>query len=488
MTVHGPGQFTGDVDVLTGRAALVTGRALEDGRVLAARARRSCGGRSTSCPSWARSSSRPSSCAGRCCSATASRASRSSARAFPRRAPAARLRHPQRDPVHVDRPRDRRAGRSDAAAVRRAGLGHADRDRPGRPVRSKPSLDEFARCAGLDVYAERGPRLRLIVVGAGPAGLAASVYAASEGLDVLTAEAAGGRRPGRHQLADRELSRLSGRHLGRGADPERAAPGAAVRRAHHRALPGPLTRHRRRRPDRHPEDGTRLRTRCVLVASGVEYRPARRAAVRRLRGAGIYYAATEMEARLCRGEDVVVVGARQFGGAGDRLSSRDQARQVHVVVRGDDLGASMSRYLVDRIERLRQRHDPLRRRGRRAWRATGIWRRCRHAADGGDLRRSTPARSSSSSAPTPNTELAPWLRRAGPQGLRADRAGTAARNGRERALDGGGPHPFLLETSLPGVFAAGDVRSGSVKRCASAVGEGAMAVSFVHAHLARAAA
>ena len=95
-------------------------------------------------------------------------------------------------------------------------------------------------------------------------------------------------------------------------------------------------------------DGTRLRSRCVLVASGVEYRRLDVPRFGDFEGAGIYYAATEMEARLCRGEEVVVVGGGNSAGQAIVFLA-DQARQVHMLVRGNDLGASMSRYLVDRI-------------------------------------------------------------------------------------------------------------------------------------------
>jgi thioredoxin reductase (NADPH) len=228
-------------------------------------------------------------------------------------------------------------------------------------------------------------------------------------------------------------------------------------------------------------DGTKLRTRCVLIGTGVSYRRLDLPRFRDLEGAGIYYAATDIEARLCRGDDVVVVGAGNSAGQAIVHLSR-YARSVHIVMRGDDLGKSMSRYLVDRVEHLDN---------------VVIYRRTVvSAVEGNGHLTAVTIRDGSNNetrlsttalflfiGADPNTS---WLSGCieldakgfvltGPQLPRE-----TVDNTRWRAI---GRPPFLLETSLPGVFAAGDVRSGSVKRCASAVGEGAITVSFVHQHV-----
>jgi thioredoxin reductase (NADPH) len=232
-------------------------------------------------------------------------------------------------------------------------------------------------------------------------------------------------------------------------------------------------------------DGTRLRTRCVLVSSGVEYRRLDVPRFGEFEGAGIYYAATEMEARLCRGEETVVVGGGNSAGQAIVFLA-EQARQVHVLLRGEDLGARMSRYLVDRIEQLPNVtvHS----------RATvtglegdGHLSRVQ-ARRGGELLHFDTSSLFLFIGASPNTE---WLRgcvELDRNGFVVTGSGLSAGTAQSERWKAAGRTPFILETSLPGVFAAGDVRSGSVKRCASAVGEGSMAVMFMHAHLARAAA
>jgi thioredoxin reductase (NADPH) len=231
-------------------------------------------------------------------------------------------------------------------------------------------------------------------------------------------------------------------------------------------------------------DGTRLRTRCILVATGVSYRRLDLPNFGEFEGAGIYYAATEMEARLCRGDDVVVVGAGNSAGQAIVFLSRF-ARRVHVVVRSGDLGKSMSRYLVDRIEHIEnvtihRNAEVSAVEGNGHLTSIGIRDR-----SGQTSRLDTSALFLFIGA-DPNTN---WLSGC----IELDAKGFVmtgqelpreiSDNPRWTAI---GRTPFLLETSLPGVFAAGDVRSGSMKRCASAVGEGAMAVSFVHQHIGKA--
>ena len=230
-------------------------------------------------------------------------------------------------------------------------------------------------------------------------------------------------------------------------------------------------------------DGAQLRARCVLIATGVSYRRLELPRYRDFEGAGIYYAATEMEARLCRGDDVVVVGAGNSAGQAIVYLAR-YARHVHVVVRGDDLGRSMSRYLVDRVE-----HIP----------NVTIHRGAVVCGVEGDGHlRSVRIRSGSDAGSwVETTALFMFI---GADANTAWLDGCVDLDPKGFVLTGGqlprgtadapprsaiGRPPYHLETSVPGVFAAGDVRSGSVKRCASAVGEGAISVSFVHQHIGR---
>ena len=230
-------------------------------------------------------------------------------------------------------------------------------------------------------------------------------------------------------------------------------------------------------------DGTRIRTRCVLVASGVEYRKLDVPRASDFYGAGIYFAATEMEARLCKGEEVVVVGAGNSAGQAIVYLSR-HARHVHVLVRGTDLDARMSRYLVERIQSIENVSIHL---GATVTQLDGnghLGAVHYQTKDGETTKIATSSLFLFMGADA-NTS---WLRGC----VELDKKGfvstgtalspAAADTERWRSV---GRAPFPLETSLPGVFAAGDVRSGSVKRCASAVGEGSMAVTFVHACIAR---
>jgi thioredoxin reductase (NADPH) len=351
---------------------------------------------------------------------------------------------------------------------------------------SRPSLEDFGACAGLTAALEPEHVYDLVIVGAGPAGLAAAVYASSEGLDVLVADSmAAGGQAGTSMLIENYLgfpAGISGSELTKNALMQAQRFGATV------SVPTTVGSLGMDGGDRvlTLSDGTRLRTRCVLIASGVEYRKLDAPRVNEFEGAGIYYAATEMEARLCRGEEVVVVGAGNSAGqAVVYLSGRDRCSHVHLVMRGNDLGKSMSRYLVDRVEGLENVTV------HRNTRITGLQGDGHLDAveleDKGGRRRTI-----ATSAlflligADPKTE---WLRNC----VELDKKGfvlTGKNLSPETAgneqWQAAGRSPFLLETSLPGIFAAGDVRSGSTKRVAAAVGEGAITVSFVHAHIGRA--
>jgi thioredoxin reductase (NADPH) len=352
--------------------------------------------------------------------------------------------------------------------------------REGRYL-ANPTVAQLAHCAGLEATIDPSELLDLIVVGGGPAGLAAAVYAASEGLDVLVIErvAAGG-QAGTSSRIENYLGfplGVSGPELMRNALLQAQKFGARI------TVPGSVQRLGIDAGARviTLDDGTKIRGKSILVATGVEYRRLDVPRLGEFEGAGVYYAATDTETKLCRNEEVVVVGAGNSAGQAIVALSR-YARRVHVIARGRDLGKSMSRYLVDRVEQIDnvQIH-----RGAvvAALEGDGHLEAVRIRDDAGsEMRIETPALFLFIGA-DPHTE---WLSGC----VQLDKKGfvltgaavplDALRGDLWRAQ---GRTPFFLETSLPGVFAAGDVRSGSVKRCASAVGEGAMAVSFIHASL-----
>jgi len=346
-----------------------------------------------------------------------------------------------------------------------------------------PSIGQFAACAGLTYSLDSDHIYDLVVVGAGPAGLAASVYGASEGLDVLTLDAlAAGGQAGTSARIENYLgfpTGISGKDLTQNALLQAQRFGARITvpcQARSLGIDGgervvTLV------------DGTRIRTRCVLVASGVRYRDLGVPREQEFRCAGIYFAATEMEARLCKGEEVVVVGAGNSAGQAIVHLAR-HARHVHVLVRGNDLGASMSRYLVDQVLSIDNVTVNL---GSRVTRldGNGHLQSLHYSTPDGTEKQVDTSSLFLFIGAEANTD---WLRGC----VALDKNGfvltgtslppETADAERWRTV---GRRPLLLETSLPGVFAAGDVRSGSVKRCASAVGEGSMSVSFVHACIAK---
>lgn len=353
--------------------------------------------------------------------------------------------------------------------------------RRGEPLRH-PTVEKFAEYMGFDVNPPPEEVYDIIIVGAGPAGLAAAVYAASEGLRtvVIDAVAAGG-QAGTSSKIENYLgfpTGISGADLARNALLQSQKFGAVL------SVPHVVTG-LRVDSGYHVvsiRDGAEMRGATVLVASGVEYRRIDLPRLAEFEGAGVYYAASEIEARLCGGDEVVVVGGGNSAGQAAVFLSRT-ARKVHVVIRGDDLGKSMSRYLVERVELTSN---------------VIVHYNCNVTALEGDDRLSSVALTDRQSGDTtsvparalfifigavPHTE---WLHdyvmkdRRGFVVTGSEIEGDWRDNDTWRAAS---RSPYFLETSLPGVFAAGDARSGSVKRVASAVGEGSMAVTFVHAYL-----
>jgi len=482
VVVHDPGHFTGDVDVLTGRASLVDARVIEAGEVLelAPQALRRVAGEQPEISElllraflMRRTLLLDSGYQGIKIIGSSFSPEAHHLREFcTRNAIPYTWLDLEADPHADELLRAFHVGPEQTPIVI---------CRDGKWV-SNPTVAELAHEWGLDVRVAPGEVYDVVIVGAGPAGLAASVYAASEGLRTLTLDgvAAGG-QAGTSSRIENYLgfpTGISGADLTRNALLQAQKFGAQI------SVPGPVLKLRLEGGFRVVtlEDGSEVTARCLVIASGAEYRSLDVPGLRGMEGAGVYYAATEMEARLCGGGEVVIVGGGNSAGQAAMYLCR-YARVVHVVIRGGDLGKNMSRYLVDRVE-----HAP----NIRVHRHTEV-----AAVDGDPSLRSVTLRDAASGKETeiparalflfigalPRTE---WLRNC----VKLDRAGFVLTGDalpvevKESAMwRGAGRPPFFLETSLPGVFAVGDVRSGSVKRVASAVGEGSMSVSFVHAHI-----
>ena len=353
-----------------------------------------------------------------------------------------------------------------------------------------PSLVEIARAVGIGREPEPDAVADLLIVGAGPAGLAAAVYGASEGLDtVLLDEVGAGGQASWSSRIENYLgfpAGLSGTELATRATLQARKFGARF-----------VTPHRavalKRDGDGYAvelSDGPALRGRAVVLATGAHYRRLPVADLRQYEGAGVYYAATEMEARGCGGATAVVVGGGNSAGQAAMFLS-ERAARVLLLIRGDDLGKSMSSYLSDRV-RASDRIEVRRRtevrgldgdgaEGHRTLAAVTV-----EDAETGEAERvETPALFVFIGA-QPCTA---WLRADGDAlGVQTDRHGFICTGSDVTETDAGawagGRRPTTFETSLPGVFAVGDVRAGSTKRVAGAVGEGAVTVKAVHGRLA----
>jgi thioredoxin reductase (NADPH) len=357
---------------------------------------------------------------------------------------------------------------------------------PDGAVKKNPSLVELGRCLGMLPELRRGATFDVLIVGAGPSGLATAVYAASEGLSVLVVDQyAYGGQAGASARIENYLgfpTGISGRALAGRSYVQAQKFGAEI------AIP---TTAARLRCDQQPlrlslDDGTELQAHAVVLACGARYRRPAWEGLGLYEGRGIFYWASPIEAKLCRHDEAIVVGGGNSAGQAAVFLAA-HATRLHIVIRGDSLDASMSSYLVERIEatpnivvhprteitqldgdehglsrvRLRNRRD-----------GTSEWRDMRWVFlfIGAD----------------PN---AGWL---GDCGVEVDNKGFV-RTGEEVApaacrqvgqLQDSVALRSSLQTSVPGVFAIGDVRAGSTKRVAAAVGEGAAVVAQIHAFLA----
>ncbi len=345
-------------------------------------------------------------------------------------------------------------------------------------VLKNPSVETLAAAVGLDATLDPTAVRDVVIVGAGPAGLAAAVYAASEGLDALVLEAtAPGGQAGTSSRIENYLgfpTGISGQALAGRALSQAEKFGAEV------AIGRTVTRlNCDSRPYRvFLSDGTEVRTRSVVIASGVRYRRLDVPGLERFEGAGVYHSATHLEGQLCDGQQVVIVGGGNSAGQAAVFLSQIAAR-VQILVRGRGLADSMSRYLIQRIE-----CSP----------SIDLRVRCQVVAAEGDgrLERLTWRNLETGQETTqpigslfvmtgadPNTA---WL-----EGCLLMDKKRFVKTGADLTLDdlaGAGwllkRPPHLMETSIPGVFCVGDVRSTSVKRVASAVGEGSICVQLLH--------
>ncbi len=348
----------------------------------------------------------------------------------------------------------------------------------GDQIFRNPSNHDIAKCLGINPRLDDSRVYDLLIVGAGPAGLAAAVYAASEGLNVRVVETtAPGGQAGTSSRIENYLgfpTGISGRALAGRALSQAQKFGAALSVASQAV---------RLRCTQRPyalelADGQALQARSVLIASGAQYRTLGVDNMERLLGAGVYYAATHLESKLCQGEDIVIVGGGNSAGQA-AVYLAGTCQRVYLLVRGQGLSESMSNYLIRRISEtpnieLRVRTQITAVEGdsqleRVHWYCSADQKSGQHAI--GHMFVMTGA--------VPNT---PWLQ--GCIALDEDGfvrtgsdLGAAELASRQWPLQ---RPPHSMETSLPGVFAAGDVRSHSVKRVASAVGEGSICVQFVH--------
>jgi len=348
----------------------------------------------------------------------------------------------------------------------------------GDVVLRNPTNAAIADCLGFNQSIDRAHVRDVVIIGAGPAGLAAAVYAASEGLGALVIEASSpGGQAGSSSRIENYLGfpmGISGQELAGMAFAQAEKFGAEVLIAR-----GATALTCDRKPYRlEIGDGTSLAARTVIIATGAQYRKPDLPNLSSFEGAGVYYNATFMEAQLCGADEVIVVGGANSAGQAAVFLSQTAAR-VLMLVRGSRLADTMSRYLVHRIEGtanidLQTNAEIV------ALEGNGHLEhvQCRDKRTG-EIRRLPIRHVFLMTGAVPNTA---WLSgcvamdskgfiKTGPDLTRDDL--TTARWPLERP-------PHLLETSLPGVFAVGDVRGGNVKRVASAVGEGSIAISFVH--------
>jgi thioredoxin reductase (NADPH) len=336
---------------------------------------------------------------------------------------------------------------------------------------------QLAECLGFNESIDQTQVRDLVVIGAGPSGLAAAVYGASEGLDVLVMETGSpGGQAGSSSRIENYLgfpTGISGQELAGRAYNQAQKFGAAML----------IIKGTRLVCDHKPyqvvvEKGPPVSTRTIVIATGAEYRKPQCKNLPRFEGAGIYYSATFMEAQLCGGEEVIVVGGGNAAGQA-AIFLAQSTKRVHMLVRSNGLEDNMSRYLIRRIEDtpsiVVHSHTEIAK------------------LEGGDHLESVHWRNNQTeqyeehkirhvflmTGAVPNTRWLDGCVVLDDKGFIKTGTDLSPENLSTARWPLARP-PYLLETSLPGVFAVGDVRSGSIKRVASAVGEGSIAISFIH--------
>jgi thioredoxin reductase (NADPH) len=345
-------------------------------------------------------------------------------------------------------------------------------------VMRNPTIQELANCLGFNPTADDLHVRDVIIVGAGPAGLAAAVYAASEGLDVLVIE---NRAPGGQAGSSSKIENylgfptgVSGLELAARATTQAQKFGANMMIA--RSV---VQLDCNRRPYQVVLDsGEAPPARAIVIATGAQYKKPQLANLEKFEGEGIYYGATYIESQLCGGEEAVVVGGGNSAGQAAVFLSQT-ASKVHMLVRGQDLSSTMSRYLIQRLTEnpkidLRLRTEIVGLHGdghleRVDWQDKKTGEVSSHAIQHVFIM----------TGASPGTA---WLRGC----LALDDKGFIL-TGRDLGQNASWPlarPPQMLETSLPAIFAVGDVRANNVKRVASAVGEGAISIHLVHQALA----
>lgn len=354
----------------------------------------------------------------------------------------------------------------------------------GKTILKNPTVAQLANCLGMNPTIDRTQIWDVIVIGAGPSGLGAAVYAASEGLDVLIVEAnAPGGQAGTSSRIENYLGfplGISGQELASRAYDQAQKFGARMVIAKTAVRLDCGRKPYQVRLD--DSDNEPLLARTIIIATGVEYRKLTLDNRARFENAGVYYAATQMERRTCEAEEVAVVGGANSAGQA-AVFLAENAKRVHMLIRADALSRTMSKYLISRIEA----HPRIEQHTRTqivGLEGNGHLERIAWRAEPGGSVETHPIRHLfTMTGAEPSTQWLAGCVALDPHGF--IKTGTALTP--EDLLAAHWPlrrQPHLLETNIPGVLAVGDVRSGSTKRVASAVGEGSIAVATVHELLA----
>jgi thioredoxin reductase (NADPH) len=347
----------------------------------------------------------------------------------------------------------------------------------GKLVLRNPTNQEIANCLGFNEPINQTTVRDLVIIGAGPSGLAAAVYGASEGLDVLVLETSlPGGQAGSSSRIENYLgfpTGVSGQELANRAYTQAQKFGADIL----------ITKGVRLSCGGKPyivenESGARIPTRTIIIATGAEYRKPELQNLERFEGMGVYYGATFLESQFCKGEEIVVIGGGNSAGQA-AVFLADSARRVHMLVRSAGLAESMSRYLIRRIEdnskiALHTNTEIVSLNGDHHLQAVQ-WQNRKTK----EIKKYQISNVFVMAGASPNTAWLDGCVKLDPNGF--IKTGSELLPEQLNMMNWSiARQPYPFETNLPGIFAVGDVRSGSIKRVASVVGEGSIAISFVH--------